>query len=62
MKLYRCFLGILLVFFIALAVLYITAVYNEQRSIEEGILVYHLEVQENQLKGGESDVTGHSLC
>ena len=41
MKLYRCFVGVLLVFFITIAVLYITSVYNEQRSIEEGILVSH---------------------
>ena len=41
MKLYRCFVGVLLVFFITIAVLYITSAYNEQRSTEEGILVSH---------------------
>ena len=39
MKIYRCFIGVLLVFFITLAVLYITSIYNERRSVEDGILV-----------------------
>ena len=55
MKLYRCFIGFLLVFFITLAILYVGSIYNEQRSIEDGILIY-------QLKGGEDIGAGHSIC
>ena len=39
MKLYRCMLGVLLVFFVALAVVFAISFYNEQRSIEDGILI-----------------------
>ena len=55
MKLYRCFIGVLLVFFITLAVLYLGTMYNERRSIEEGILIFYLE-------GGTDIGIGHGLC
>ena len=62
MKWYRCFLGFLLVFFITIAVLYITSIYNEQRSTDDGILVYLDEVVQEEEKGEDLSVTGHRLC
>ena len=70
MKLYRCFIGFLLAFFITIAVLYITSTYNEQRSIEEGILVSDQKEWMGQIflnppgsaKGGEYIATGHRIC
>ena len=70
MKLYRCFIGFLLVFFITIAVLYITSIYNEQRSVKEGILVsaqkeWMRECFYNpseSAKGGEDIATGHCIC
>ena len=65
-KLYRCFIGFLLVFFITIAVLYITSIYNEQRSVEDGILVSDQKEWMGQsflnppesAKGGEDIATG----
>ena len=46
MKIYRCVLGVLLVFFITLAVIIGFSYYSERRSIEEGILI----LEENRSK------------
>ena len=51
MKIYRCVIGCLLVFFIAIGVWYVLSCYSEQRSIEDGLLIWRVE-----------DVAEHSLC
>lgn len=53
MKIYRCVVGCLLVFFIAIGVWYMVSCYNEQRSIEDGTLIW---------RGEEVHVASHSLC
>ena len=51
MKIYRCVIGCLLVFFIAIGVWYVVSCYGERRSIDEGTLIWRVE-----------DGTDHSLC
>lgn len=51
MKIYRCILGCLLAFFIILGVWYVVSNINEQRSIDEGTLIWRVE-----------DVADYHLC
>lgn len=51
MKIYRCVIGCLLVFFLVVGVWYIATNINEQRSIEDGLLIWR-----------EEDVTDYGLC
>lgn len=57
MKIYRCILGCLLVFFIVIGVLYVYAHYNEQRSMKDGTLVFRSE----SIRGEEGIVPSHSV-
>ena len=57
MKLYRCMLGVLLVFFVALAVVFAISFYNEQRSTEDGILILHEKVHEGYIQREERCVS-----
>lgn len=41
MKIYRCIIGGLMVFFIIIGVWYIVSCYDEQRSMDDGTLIYH---------------------
>lgn len=41
MKIYRCIIGGLMVFFIIIGVWYIVSCYNEQRSMYDGTLIYY---------------------
>lgn len=59
MKLYRCMLGVLLVFFITLAVIFGVSYYNERRSIEDGILILG-EIE--SVKGEKQCVAGEGVC
>lgn len=43
MKIYRCVIGLLMAFFIIVGVWYVVSCYDEQRSIEDGILVWQVE-------------------
>lgn len=45
MKIYRCFLGCLLVFFIVIGVLFIISHTNEQRSTEKGTLIWRQTIE-----------------
>lgn len=51
MKIYRFIIGGLLVVFIAVTIIYIAYFYNEQRSIENGTLIWRVE-----------HVANHDLC
>ena len=63
MKLYRYFLGCLLVFFIIIAVLYVFSFYDERRSTENGTLIWRQNIDYVQgMRGVEGDVTGYSIC
>lgn len=63
MKIYRCFLGCLLVFFIVIGVLFIVSYTNEERSIDKGILIWEQSVENVQfMRGAGGNVTGYRLC
>ena len=51
MKIYRCILGCLLVVFIVLGVWYVVSNIYEQRSIEDGTLIWRVE-----------NVTDYRIC
>ena len=51
MKIYRCIIGCLLVFFLVIGVWYIATSINEQRSIEDGLLIWR-----------EENVADYGLC
>ena len=63
MKIYRYFLGCLLVFFIAIGVLFIVSYINEHRSVEDGVLIWEYNIGETQdMRGARGDVTGYGVC
>ena len=62
MKIYRCVIGCLLVFFLVISVWYMVSCINEQRSTDGGTLIYHLNGQEETVKGVEEIVTANRLC
>lgn len=62
MKIYRCVIGGLLVFFLIISVWYIASCVNEQRSIDGGTLIFYSEEQKEVVKGVGEVVTGHGLC
>ena len=51
MKIYRCVLGFLIVFFLVIGVVLIASQYSERRSIDGGTLIWRVE-----------DGTNHRLC
>ena len=51
MKIYRGFLGCLLVFFLVLGVIFLASQYNQRHSTDGGTLIWRVE-----------DVRNHSLC
>lgn len=63
MKIYRYFLGCLLVLFIAIGVIYIVSYINEHRSVEDGVLIWEYNIGETQdMRGAGGDVTGYRVC
>lgn len=63
MKIYRCFLGCLLVFFIVIGVLFIVSYTNEQRSTDEGTLIWEQRTENVQfMRGAGGNVTGYRIC
>ena len=63
MKIYRCFLGCLLVFFIVIGVLFVVSHINEQRLDDKGTLIWEKEIEDvNEKRGVGGDVTGYCLC
>lgn len=66
MKIYRCVIGGLLVFFIAIGVWYVVSCLDEQRSYDKGILIWEQNRENDcvgqQMRGVEKDVTDHSIC
>ena len=67
MKIYRCIIGGLLVLFLVIGVWYIASCVNEQRSIQDGTLIYQTEAieidrKENGQRGEYSIGTGNGLC
>lgn len=62
MKIYRCVVGALLVLFLAIGVWYVYSTIYEQRSMDDGILIFHqIDIQEME-KGEEMSVAGHGIC
>lgn len=51
MKIYRCVVGVLLVLFLAIGVWYVYSNVYEQRSIDDGILIWE-----------DKSVSGYRLC
>ena len=51
MKIYRCIIGCLLVFFFAIGVWYVVSCYDKGQSISEGTLIWRVE-----------DGADHSIC
>lgn len=63
MKIYRYFLGCLLVLFIAIGVIYIVSYINEHRSVEDGVLIWEQNIGGAQdMRGAGGDVTGYRVC
>ncbi len=63
MKIYRCFLGCLLVFFIAIGVIFIVSYINEHRSVEDGVLIWEYNIGGAQdMRGAGGDVKGYRVC
>ena len=63
MKIYRCIVGVLFVFFIAVAVMFIFSHISEHGSDRKGTLVWRNNVSVVACMGGEGgDVTNHSIC
>ena len=62
MKIYRCVIGCLLVFFLAVGVWYIASSVNERNTTDGGTLIFQSEGQKEMVKGVEGIVTGHDLC
>ena len=63
MKIYRCFIGVLFVLFIGIAVLFIVSYINERSSDRNGTLIWKDNVIAIEHMGGEGgDVTNHSIC
>ena len=62
MKIYRCLIGCLLVFFIVVGVWYIVSCINERQTTEGGTLIFQSEEQNDLVKGVERIVSGYDLC
>ncbi len=63
MKIYRCFVGVLFVFFIALAIAFIISHVNEQGSEGKGTLIWQKNIELIECMRGEGgDVTDYSVC
>lgn len=62
MKIYRCVLGILMVFFIIVGVWYVVSCYDEQRSTKDGTLIYEqIEDTGVEMRGEEPNGTDYDL-
>ncbi len=62
MKIYRCVIGCLLVFFLVVGVWYIVSCVNEEHKTDGGTLIFQFKEQNEMVKGVERIVTGHDLC
>ncbi len=62
MKIYRCVVAGLLVLFLAIGVWYVFSNVYEQRSIDEGILIFRDEDINEMTKGEDESVSGYGLC
>ena len=62
MKLYRCLIGGLLAFFIAIGVLFLISYYEKEQSMKDGTLIYYEGEDVCFERGAEKYATGYSIC
>ena len=63
MKIYRCIIGSLLVFFIAIGVWYIASCYNERRSNQDGTLIQEKRIDSTlEMRGDDQEAAGYGVC
>ena len=63
MRMYRCFILVLMLAAIGFGVWYCTNFYAEQRSIKDGTLVWaQQQISRYEMRGEEMDVWSQSLC